>query len=188
MKDPQPQCADESGIVPVTQLLRRIRAKDPGARKELFELLYEDLYVRAKVCMQGQQASPILQPTVLVHEAYLRMCRGAWNDRKHFFVAAAQAMRHVIIDYRRARSAGAEGDEVLEGLAMAFDSRAVDIEALHVALDRLAEKEPDMARAVVLRFFGGVEEREAARMVGMPVRTYQRRWPAVRAWLYKEVR
>jgi RNA polymerase sigma factor (TIGR02999 family) len=175
------------GVPPVTVLLRRIRAGEPGAREELFRVLYDELHGRARVAMRSQRGVGTLQPTALVHEAYLRMCGGSWNDRKHFLLAASQAMKHVMIDATRQHRAGHLVGDVIDQVALQYEDRAYDSEALHVALERLKHVDPDMERAVVLRFYGGVEEGEIARILGIPLRTYQRRWEQVRRKLFREI-
>jgi RNA polymerase sigma factor (TIGR02999 family) len=175
-------------VPPVTVLLRRIRAGEPGAREELFRVLYDELHGRARVAMRSRRGVGTLQPTALVHEAYLRMCGGSWTDRKHFLLAASQAMRHVMIDAARQKKAGLLVGDVVDQVALQYDDRAYDSEALHLALERLKQDDPDMERAVLLRFYGGVEETEIARMLGIPLRTYQRRWEQVRRKLFREIK
>ncbi|MBI5363248.1 MAG: sigma-70 family RNA polymerase sigma factor [Planctomycetes bacterium] len=171
----------------VTLVLQRIEAGDVAARDELFKLLYAELHLRARAYMNKQPNGGTLQPTALVHEVFLKLCHGSWTDRKHFLIAASQAMRHVLIEHHRARRTGHVGDEFLENVAAEFEERAGDMEALHQALQRLKERDPDMERAVVLRFYGGVEEEEVARMLGISLRTFQRRWAETRQELYKAV-
>lgn len=176
---------DVSGAV--TVLLQRIQTGEHDAARELFKLLYAELHLRARAYMRRENEGGTLQPTALVHEAFLKLCRGNWKDREHFLFAASQAMRHVLIEHRRARRAGRVSDEFLDGVAAEFEERAGDVEALHLALERLEQSDPVMARAVVLRFYGGVESAEVASMLGMSLRTFERRWAETRQELYKAV-
>jgi RNA polymerase sigma factor (TIGR02999 family) len=180
--------------VDVDALLRRIEQGDADAGPQLFEALYTELRAQAARTLVDGPRTPTLHATVLVHEAYLRLARGAaheWRDREAFLSYAAKAMRHALVDYCRAKRRGkrtAPGERVeFQDVAAEFEQRALDIEALDAALAKLAGFDPDMARAVELRFFGGSSVEETARMVGMPLRTFERRWNAARAWLKAEV-
>ncbi|MBK7877149.1 MAG: RNA polymerase subunit sigma [Planctomycetes bacterium] len=172
----------------ISSLLAEVQAGRPGAREELFSLLYAELHLRARAAMGRRPPTGTMQATVLVHEAFLKMNSGSWNDRKHFLLAASQVMRHVLVDYRRGRRAGRGGNEFLEEVAQDFEDRAGDIEALQVALERLRESDPVMVQAVELRFYAGVDEAEVARMLDLPLRTYQRRWAETRKKLFEAVR
>jgi RNA polymerase sigma-70 factor (ECF subfamily) len=163
-------------------------------RERLFRDLYDELHRRAEGMMRGQPAGHTLQATALVHEVLLKMWGGTeppWEDRARFLAAASKAMRHVLVDHARARARDKRqppGDRVpLDSITTAYEARAGDLLALDEALDRLAAFDPTMARAVELRFFGGLSVEEAARLLEIPVRTLERRWSAVRAWLFAEV-
>jgi RNA polymerase sigma factor (TIGR02999 family) len=176
------------------RLLRGVEANDEGARSAFFALVYTELHRRAHALMRRQPPGHTLQPTALVGEVYLRLFRGVpgpWNDRKHFLMAASQAMHHALIDHwRRKRNQPPEvcAESPLDEIVVGYESNAVDLEALSRALERLEEFDPPMAQAVELRFFGGCSVEETARILGMPVRSFERSWQMTRAWLYGEVR
>lgn len=167
----------------------------PHDGRELFDLLYGRLLQQARQAMRGQPAGHTLQPTALVSEVYLRMVSGDpanWKDRKHFLLTAARAMRQILIDSSRRRNAvkrgGGRTRDPLDEIAIEYEDRSLDIEALQAALEKLAVFDPLMARAVDLRFFAGCEMEEVARLLEVPQRTLARRWATTRAWLYGEVR
>lgn len=188
---------DTSGVSrdEITVLLNRAAADDPGARDALFSLFYEELHQRASALMDQQPNGHTLQPTALVGEMYLRLFKGqsaGWTDRRHFLLSAARAMRHVLVDHARRKSAkkrsGEAQREPLDLWLVACEERAVDLTVLDEVLTKLAEFDPEMLTAVELRLFGNASSEEAARALGMGQRTFERRWQAVRAWLYKELR
>jgi RNA polymerase sigma factor (TIGR02999 family) len=159
----------------------------------LLDTLYVELRRQAEHAMRGQPAGHTLQPTALVHEAYLKLAANSqsWADRTHFLATAAKAMRHVLIDHARKRNAEkrrARGEEEpLDGLLVAYEDHALNLLALDEALARLEEFDPELARAVELRFFGGLSLTECARTLGMSQRTFERRWVATRTWLYAQL-
>jgi RNA polymerase sigma factor (TIGR02999 family) len=179
---------------PIPGFLAAYERGDEGARAELFSRLYGELRSRATRLTQKHGRNETLRATAIVHEVYLRLARGDgadWHDRAHFLAAASRTMRHVLIDYARSRQRRkrkADGvrvavDEILD----TYQDRAIDLEALDRALDRLAGFDLLMAQAVELRFFGGASVEETAQLVGMSKRTLERRWEAVRAWLRSEI-
>jgi RNA polymerase sigma-70 factor (ECF subfamily) len=176
------------------QLARLSASGDSSARTELLAGLYEDLRLRARRYMRGQRPDHTLQTTALVNEACLRLLGqdGApWNGRDHVLALAASAMRSVLVDHARARlraKRSAPGlrvplDELIEG----FQEKGVDVLALDEALGRLAAFDPLMAQAVELRFFAAQPVEDAARILGLPKRTFERHWSAARAWLRAEL-
>lgn len=177
----------------VNGLLERIREGDEEAFGPLFELLYEELHRFARAAAADGRATPTLQPTALVNEAYMRIVKagGPWTDRSHFLFAASKAMRHLLVDsYRAKRARKRDGIRLeldVEHMIDPYADRAQNLEALDAALDRLAEKDSTIAKAVELRFFGGLPTAEVAKLVGLPRRTLQRRLDAVRAWLFAEL-
>lgn len=172
---------------PVEELLRRIDRGDESARDEIFKLLYADLHVRARRAMRFAPRTGTLRATMLVNEAYLRLRHGAWENRDHFLVAASQAMRHVMIDYIRQRPHTRSIDAAMEQIVQDFEHHSGDLSALHAALERLEVDDPEMGRAVVLRFWGGLPMEEIARMLEMKLRTFERRWQETRQRLYREM-
>lgn len=178
----------------VTVLLRRAGNGDPGAASALFQLLYEELRARAHRILHTGQGGSTLQPTLLVHEAWLKLCPGqqpAFHDRAHFLRVAASAMRSVLVDHMRARATQKRGGgnrrlEVDE-LCAAFADRADDLLALDEALTRLAARDATSARVVELRFFAGLPIAETAAALGVSTATVERSWRAARAWLRAEL-
>ena len=156
--------------------------------------LYSELHAIAARWMRDQPRNHTLQATELVHEAYLRL-HGRPElsalDRVGFLAHASTAMRCALVDHARSRARQKRqphGDRVpLDSLLLSYEDRAVDLLALDEALRRLDTFDPDMASAVDLRFFGGLSAEETAELLGIPLRTFERRWRAVRAWLRAEV-
>ena len=190
-----PSKEDHTSGNPITELLRSAEAGSPTAREELFHCIYSELHRTAEALMRKQPRGHTLQPTALVSEVYLRLFRGTpgpWNDRRHFLLAASRAMRHVLIDHARRKSSDKRqqnrSSASLDELVMEYEDRALDLEALQKALERLEVFDPQMTRAIELRFFGGASVDEAARVLDLPRRTFERRWQMTRAWLYKEIR
>lgn len=180
--------------LPARRLARLSAAGDGSARTELLASLYEDLRLRARRYMRGQRPDHTLQTTALVNEACLRLLGqddARWNDRDHVLALAARAMRSVLVDHARARlraKRSAPGlrvplDELIDG----FQEGGVDVLALDEALGRLAAFDPLMAQAVELRFFAAQPVEDAARILGLPKRTFERHWSAARAWLKAEL-
>jgi RNA polymerase sigma factor (TIGR02999 family) len=176
------------------RLLDSIAEGDPDAAAELLPLVYEELRKLARARMARETPGQTLTPTGLVHEAYLRLVGNeetAWANRAHFFAAAAEAMRRVLIErarrYRREKHGGGQWrvtlDEGLVGAAAASE----ELLALDEALTRLAAQDPKMARVVELHQFAGLSIAETAAALGASERTVSRRWTAARAWLRREL-
>lgn len=165
------------------------------SRDALFAEVYEELRRRAANQMRGQRGDHTLQPTALINEVYLKLNRGGsslWSNRTRFLATASQAMRQVLIDHARRRGRQKNkppGErEPLDQVVVAYEENAIDLLALDSALNRLAEMDPEMTRAVELRFFGGMSIQETADHLGMSRRTFERRWGLIRTWLYEELR
>lgn len=170
----------------ITQLLRAIESGEEQARAELFTLLYHELHDRAARLAHKQPQGMTLQATALVHEVYLKLVGvddPSFVDRNHFLACAAKAMRSVLVDHARRTHANRGLPTQLDTIVAAFEERAYDIEKLDLALTALGRMDPEMARAVELRFFGGLSEEDVARVVDVPLRTLQRRWKVTREWL-----
>jgi len=175
-------------------LLAELRAGNRSAESRLLPLVYAELRRRARRYMRGERPDHTLQPTALVHEAYLRLAGQRevdWQSRAHFFAVAAQLMRRILVDHARARKAEKRGGgeprvALNESLAMT-EEKSAELMALDEALTHLAERDPRQARAVELRFFGGLSEEEAAEVMGISLRTLKRDWSVARAWLFKEI-
>ena len=175
--------------VQVTELLGRVERGEAGAAEDLYGRVYDDLRRRAHGMLLDRPGAP-LQPTEVVHEAWLRLNGGAASaaqNRRHFFGIAAKVMRSVLVD--RAREQGAQkrggGQErvVLDQALSVYEERAPDLVALDELLDRLADLEPRLARIVELRFFGGLSIDETAEVLEVGHSTVERGWAAARAWL-----
>ena len=179
----------------VTRLLSAVQHGDPNAAEQLLPLVYDELRKLATAKLGQEKPGQTLQATALVHEAYLRLVGDGeprdWNSRGHFFAAAAEAMRRILVENaRRKKSAKAGGPwqrQELIDAALAVDSTGDDLFAVDEALSRLAEAHPRAARLVHLRFFLGQTIEEAAAHLGLDVRTAYRDWAYARAWLRREL-
>jgi RNA polymerase sigma factor (TIGR02999 family) len=178
----------------VTQILSAIERGDAKASDELLPLVYEELRRLAAYKMASESPDQTLQPTALVHEAWLRLTGNKelnWNGRTHFFAASAEAMRRILIDNARRKLAlrhggGQQRVEILEQniAASADDEQLLD---LNEALDKLASKDKQKAELVKLRFFVGLTIEESADILGISVATAKRHWIYARAWLQTEM-
>jgi RNA polymerase sigma factor (TIGR02999 family) len=189
---PDPVCS-----AMVTRLLHEAGAGDAQASAELLPLVYEQLRTLAARKMQQEQAGQTLQATALVHEAYVRLVGNAggagprWDGRWHFFAAAAEAMRRILVDSARRRGRIKRGGGLrrtdLDGVELTVNQPPDDLLALDEALDELAAKHPDKAQLVKLRYFAGLTMEQAAEALGVSVRTAGRDWAYARAWLFARV-
>ena len=177
---------------PVTQLLHAAGAGDPTAAADLLPLVYEELRKLARARLAQTPPGNTLQPTALVHEAYLRLVGGAettWNSRGHFFAAAAQAMRQILVDSarrKRSKKRGGERQRIeLDDIDFApeLDHR-VDLLEVDRALTELQQVDERKARIVLLRYFAGLSEEDTASALDVSVRTVQREWRFARAVLF----
>lgn len=183
---------DQSGLV--TQMLKQVSSGDPRAASELLPLVYAELRKLAQARMAKTPPGNTLQPTALVHEAYMRMIGAddpSWNSRGHFFAAAAQAMRQILVEQVRRKSSLKRGGEFqrahidAEELAIAMPSE--DILALDEALKKLEVQDPRKAKLVNLRFFAGLTMEEAAEALEISVPTAERDWRFVKALLHAQL-
>jgi RNA polymerase sigma factor (TIGR02999 family) len=181
----------------VTLILRRMKSGDPRVAEELLALVYQELRKLASAKMRRESEAMTLQPTALVHEAWLRMGgdqQPTWQNRAHFFGAAAEAMRRILIDRarrRRARRHGGGQQRVdVEALDHVPDPNTNDdlLIAIHEALERFAVNEPQKAELVKLRYFVGLTLEEAAQTLGISEGTAKRWWSYSRARLYRDLR
>ena len=179
----------------VTQILEAIHDGDPKAADELLPLVYEELRKLAAHKMANEASGHTLQPTALVHEAWLRLvgeAQPSFENRGHFFSAAAEAMRRILVEKARGKHRLRHGGELKRvdftdlDVAIAEDDDAVL--AVSEALDRLTKLDPVAAELIKLRFFGGLPNVEAARVLGLAERTAKRTWAYARAWLYDELK
>ena len=180
----------------ITGLLRAWRDGDAAALAALTPLVYGELRRVAAQHMRRERPDHTLQATALVHEAFLRLTGGAspaWEDRAHFFKAAARIMRHVLVDHARARGYAKRGGgglriSIEDGAAAVLAAeRAPDLVALDEALDRLERLDPRQHQVVELRFFGGLSVEETAEALGVSAITVKRDWRSARAWLFAEL-
>jgi RNA polymerase sigma factor (TIGR02999 family) len=175
----------------ITRLLARWSDGDPKALAELMPLVYAELRRLAVSQMRHERRDHTLQPTALVHEAYLRLAghRAGFRSRVHFYGAAGQAMRRIMVDHARSRGAKKRGRrDPLVDLSKIVDvgmERQPDLVALDEALDRLATVAPRAAKVVELRFFGGLSVDEAAAFLDISPATVKREWSFARAWLFR---
>lgn len=177
----------------VTRLIEAVGRGEPGSADALLDVVYSELRAMAAAAMAHERPGHTLQPTALVHEAYLRLMGGGTNrfaNRAHFFAAAGEAMRRILVDQARRRSAtkrgGAHGrSEMPRDLEQdnPTPADAVDILALDEALLRLEQEDPRMANIVKLRFFAGMTVDEVAAGLELSRRTVLREWTAAKAWL-----
>jgi RNA polymerase sigma factor (TIGR02999 family) len=178
----------------VTRILDALAHGDPTAAEELLPLVYQELRKLAAHKMAGQAPGHTLQPTALVHEAWLRLAgneSGRFAGRAHFFAAAAEAMRHILIDSaRRKRAARHGGGQVrvdIEKVEIASLADDDELLAIHEVLDKLTAEDPQKAELTKLRYFVGMTFEEAAEVLGISVATAKRHWAYARAFLYEEI-
>jgi len=175
----------------VTQLLVDWSQGDRAALDKLMPLVYDELRRMAKRYMGQQPHGHTLQTTALIHEAYLRLVGQAekqWENRAHFFAVAAQAMRHILVDYARSRHSAKRGGEAravsLEEAAVVSQERTAELVALDDALKELAALSPRQSRVVELRYFGGLSVEETAEVLKVSPDTVMRDWSLAKAWLH----
>jgi RNA polymerase sigma factor (TIGR02999 family) len=178
----------------VTDLLQRFRAGDQAAADTLLPLVYDELHAIARGIFAGQRSDHTLQPTALVHEAWMKLAGGIGSveDRRHFFVLSARAMRQVLTDYARGRNRQKRGGGVHQvtldaALLPATEGPAVDLLVLEESLDRLAMLNERHARVVELRYLGGLTIQETADTLGVSHGTVESDWAMARAWLRSEL-
>ena len=179
----------------VTRILGALDRGDRQAAEELLPLVYDELRKLAAYRMAQEQPGQTLQPTALVHEAWLRLVgdqNPRFEGRGHFFAAAAEAMRRILIDRAREKRSlkrGARAERVnLDNLDVAAAADGDTLLAVDEAMATLAQEDPDSAEFIKLRFFAGLTNAEAAQALGIPERTARRHWSFARAWLYRELR
>lgn len=179
----------------VTQILDAVDRGDPHAAEQLLPLVYAELRNLAAARMAAEAPGHTLQPTALVHEAYLRLVGGeqnqVWDSRGHFFAAAAEAMRRILVENARRKRSPKHGGHMarrdLDDVQLAAPELCEDLLALNEALNRLAEKDPVKADLVKLRHFAGLTIEEAAQALGISVTTANRYWAYARAWLHQQI-
>jgi RNA polymerase sigma factor (TIGR02999 family) len=186
----------------VTRILDQLQEGDPQAAQRLLPLVYDELRQLAAQKLAHERPGQTLQATALVHEAYLRLLptgdcsqhgdpTQTWNGRRHFFLAAGEAMRRILVDRARAKLAQKRGGEGvrrdLDALELSLPEPAEDLVALDEALERLAQADPRAAQLVDLHFFAGFTLLDAAELMGVSPRTAHRLWAYARAFLHREI-
>ena len=178
----------------VTRLLEAIQHDDPKAAEELLPLVYEELRKLAAQKMSNEAPGQTLQPTALVHEAWIKLTKPGpqdWNSRGHFFCAAAEAMRRILIDRARMRKRERHGQGLqrvdLDQVDVAVTADDDTLLRINEALDKLAAEAPDKAELIKLRFFVGLSIDDAAATLGISPATAKRHWAFARAWLFAEL-
>jgi RNA polymerase sigma factor (TIGR02999 family) len=179
----------------ITQVLQAIGRGDGGASDDLLPLVYDELRRLAAARMAQEMAGQTLQPTALVHEAWLRMLHGGeriWQNRGHFFAAAAEAMRRILIECARRKSRLKRGSGQvrlnIEDVDLAVSTPDDKVLMIDEALERLEAEDPEKARVVTLKFFGGLTNQEVAESLGVTERTVERQWAYAKAWLFRSIR
>jgi len=185
-----------SSSSPVTDLLVRWSDGDFAARDALVPLVYQELRRVARKCLAGQRSDHTLQPTALVHEAYLRLVKAdstEWQSRAHFFAVAATMMRQVLVDHARSRLTAkrkrtgvtvAHDASISPGKSTQGESEVLDLIVLDDAMKRLSALDPRQCQIVELRFFGGLSIAETARVVDISPATTKREWVVAKIWLH----
>ena len=178
----------------LTGLLRAAQAGDAGAADQLLVVVYEQLHDLARARMAHLPPGQTLQPTALVHEAYMRLADKSdvsWESRQHFFFAAARAMRDILVEQARRRTGPARGGgrhrQELDEACAVIEPPAENVLAIHEALEELEKQDPVKAQIVLLRYFSGLTTAETAEVLGLPERTLDRQWRYIRAWLLKRL-
>ncbi len=178
----------------VTQLLIEIRAGNRAAEEQLMPLVYAELRRLARHYLRGERVDHTLQPTALVHEAYIRLSglqEVAWQDRSHFFAMSATVMRRILVDHARAQQAdkreALHNAVSLEEALVVSPERSAEVIAVGEALDKFAQIDPRRAKVVEMRFFGGLSEEEIAAVLDISVRTVKRDFKIAKDWLYAEL-
>jgi len=180
---------------PLTQILQAAGKGDAAAAKQLWPLVYEELRALAHARMSQQQPGQTLQTTALVNEAYLKLVGSddpGWEGRGHFFGAAAQAMRQILVDQARRKKRAKHGGEFrrldLEDVSSSIESPTDDILALDEALAELEQIDPRKTKMVMLRYFAGLTMEDTAKALGVSVPTVERDWRYAKVWLYDKLR
>jgi RNA polymerase sigma factor (TIGR02999 family) len=180
----------------VTRILSQIEGGDPAAAEQLLPLVYEELRKLAAAKLAQEKPGQTLQATALVHDAYIRLVdveqAQHWNSRGHFFGAAAEAMRRILVESARRRAQLKHGGDrqrvELDAFEVAIDIPPDQVLSLNEALNSLSDRDPTMARLATLHCFAGLTIEQAAQALGISSRTAYRDWDFAQAWLYREIR
>ncbi|MDQ5980351.1 MAG: hypothetical protein QG602_3327 [Verrucomicrobiota bacterium] len=179
----------------ITQLLHAVERGEAHASEELLPLVYQDLRRQAAAQMARETPGQTLQPTALLHEAWLRVTGSGqprWQNRAHFFGAAAEAMRRILVENARRKArlkrGGGQVRVDMDGIELAAASPDEKILLMNDALERLHLEDPEKARVVVMKFFGGRTNQEVAEALAVTERTVERHWAYAKAWLFQSIR
>jgi RNA polymerase sigma factor (TIGR02999 family) len=178
----------------ITQVLQSVALSEERATEQLLTLVYDELRRVAAGHMSQEQAGQTLQPTALVHEAWLRLVGDGdrtWENRAHFFAAASEAMRRILIENARRKSALKRGGgfsrlniDDIDLASVTLDDRIL---LINDALEKLQLEDPEKTRIVVMKYFGGMTNQEVAKSLGVTERTVERRWTFAKAWLFENI-
>jgi RNA polymerase sigma-70 factor (ECF subfamily) len=178
----------------ITQILRDWNAGEPDAQERLLPYVYQELKRQARILMSGERSNHTLQPTALVHEAFLRLAKQTgvdWENRNHFYGIASRLMRQILVDHARHHAAAKRGNRPvhysLEDVDIPVEERAESILILNDALERLERLDEQQAKVVEMRFFAGLNNREIAEALNVSERTVLREWKMARLWLSREL-
>lgn len=189
--------SDDDAPNDVTRMLSRLSGGDPAVLDELLPRIYTELRGLARNYLGREyRRNHTLEPTALVHEAYLRLVNqreSSWESRAHFFGAAANVMRQILVDHARRRSADKRGGEfqqvqMNESVVISTSEKSFELLALDEALSELAEFDPQKSKIVELRYFGGLSVEETAQVLGVSEITVKRHWRVAKAWLYDKLK
>lgn len=178
----------------ITKILQDWNDGSEDAKERLLPFVYDELRRQARFFMSNERANHTLQPTALVHEAFLRLSEQSgvgWKDRSHFYGIASRLMRQILVDHARAHAAEKRGSHAihfsLDDMQIPVEDRAGSILALDEVLERLAKFDERQARIIEMRFFGGMNNGEIAAALDISERTVGREWESARLWLYREL-
>jgi RNA polymerase sigma factor (TIGR02999 family) len=181
-------------VQPITELLRAAQAGDAAAAQRLMAVVYEQLHQLARARMAQLPPGQTLQPTALVHEAYLRLTDKSdmpWQSRQHFFFAAARAMRDILVEQARRKAGPVHGGgrhcQELDEACAVLEPPGENVLAVREALEELEQQDPLKAQIVLLRYFSGLTTDETAEVLGLSASTLDRKWRYIRAWLLKRL-
>jgi RNA polymerase sigma-70 factor, ECF subfamily len=185
---------DKPHVSEITQILEEWNNGDDQARERLLPYVYDELRRQARFLMMSERPDHTLQPTALVHEAFMRLSAQTgieWRDRSHFYGFASRTMRQVLVDHARRLATNKRGNRPLrfsiDDVQIPVEDRAEAIVAIHEALERLEQFDPQQGEVVAMRFFGGLSNREISEALGISERTVNRDWDAARLWLFREL-
>jgi RNA polymerase sigma factor (TIGR02999 family) len=185
---------DEKQTSEITQILQDWNDGNEGAKDRLMPFVYDELKRQARILMSRERSNHTLQPTALVHEAFMRLAEQSgidWQNRCHFFGIASRLMRQILVDHARLHAAGKRGRNPIhfsiDDLQIPVEQRADSILLLNEVLDRLAEFDAKQAQIVEMRFFGGMNNAEIAESLEISERTVGREWQSAKLWLFREL-